>query len=197
MHRDQVQRLYYITSIGNLASILDHGILSYARAARLLHSDIAMASVQDVRSRKRVPQGKRLHEYACLYLWARNPMLFKRSREMLEELCVLSVDPSVLELEGVVIADSNAAADIAHFAPYPDGLSAVDAELTFAEFWTAADPIEQERRKKRMCAEVLVPDRVAPDYIRGAYLPDEQGTARVRAAGAACPMHVWKHLFFR
>jgi hypothetical protein len=144
MHRDQVQRLYYITSIGNLASILDHGILSYARAARLPHSDIAMASVQDVRSRKRVPQGKRLHEYACL-----------------------------------------------------DGLSAVDAELTFAEFWTAADPIEQERRKKRMCAEVLVPDRVAPDYIRGAYLPDEQGTARVRAAGAACPMHVWKHLFFR
>ena len=74
-----------------------------------------MESVQGIRARKRVPGGMVLHDYACLYICARNPMLFKRCQAMRDDLCVLAFDPAVLDIPDVVIADHNAA--LGHSCP--------------------------------------------------------------------------------
>jgi hypothetical protein len=84
-----------------------------------------------------------LHAYACTYICARNAMLYKRCREMRDEICVLEVDPGVLELPDVVISDHNAAASIAGFAPHPDGLATIDRERAFL---AVLDPSRQPRR---------------------------------------------------
>ena len=55
-----------------------------------------------------------LHEYANLYLCARNPMLYKR-RESHGTLCVLRVSTDVLDLPGVVLTGGNAASDYTAF----------------------------------------------------------------------------------
>lgn len=66
----------------------------------------------------------------------------------------------------------NAAASFARFYKL-DEIDNLDEELIFAEYWTHKNPIEQDRRKKIVCAEVLVPDYVPAKLIKGFYVHNE------------------------
>jgi ssDNA thymidine ADP-ribosyltransferase, DarT len=83
---------------------------------------------------------------------------------------VLSLLPTVLDLEGVVVTDQNAASKYVRFGAGATGLAIVDHSRTFAEYWTHSDYIEQYRRKAAKCAEVLVPHVIPPEYIRCVYV---------------------------
>lgn len=132
----QLLELGYIVPIATVPSILEHGILSHNRAAKLKHEDIAMQEVNDYRATVIVPTprgGRKLHDYANLYICSRNPMLLKRSN-MREQLCVLRVRPTVIEIDGVVVTDGNAGSKYTrNFKPAPEGLSIVNYERTFAD----------------------------------------------------------------
>jgi hypothetical protein len=195
MERHELQELHYITPIGNIPSILQHGILSHVGASRLDHESVAMQEMQDRRAAVRVPGGRRLHEYANLYVCGRNPMLFKR-RNQHREICVLTVSTDVLDLSGVIVTDSNASSEYVRFAPAPDGLQIVGRDRTFAEYWTDPDPIQQWRKKAAKCAEVLVPDRVAPRFIVGVHVSCEQAKRQIEAFGLGLPVSIQQHLFF-
>lgn len=199
MRRDELEELHYITPISNVPSICRFGILSYQRAEKVRHESVAMKEIQDRRRKVVVPGGqRRLHEYANLYLCARNPMLFKR-RDQHAELCVLRVSPAVLDLSGVVVTDGNASASrqYVRFAAAPDGLSVVDKDLTFAEDWTDSDPIQYYRRKSAKCAEVLVPDRVPPSFLMGVYVSCEESLAQFNSLDVSLPAAINRRLFFR
>jgi hypothetical protein len=127
-----VKELHYITPIVNLPSILEHGILSHKLVAGLRHESVAMLEIQGIRASVRVPRGRPLHEYANLYFNARNPMMFKRSSRH-RELCVLRIRPDVLQLEGVVITDQNAASSYRRWGSFPEALARIDLERLFAE----------------------------------------------------------------
>lgn len=195
MERNELQELHYITPIGNIPSILRHGVLSHIRSARLDHESVAMQEMQDRRAAVRVPNGRRLHEYANLYICGRNPMLRKR-RNQHQEICVLAISTDVLDLPGVIITDRNAGADFPQFRPAPSGLSIVDRDLTFAEYWTSPNQIEYWRRKSAKCAEVLVPDRVAPRFVTRIYVSCERAKRQVEVFGLALPVNIDEHLFF-
>jgi hypothetical protein len=197
MRRDDVAELHYIAAIENVPSILSRGILSNRRAAKLPHRSVAKQEVQDLRAPKVVPGGRPLHEYANLYINARNPMMFRR-KDLHRELCVLRVSPAVLDLNGVIVTDMNAARGIARFRPVDSGLASVGREMVFAEDWRhPGDRLAYERHQGIMCAEVLVPDRVEPKFILGAYVscPESQGTIQEMAADLH--VEVNPHLFFR
>jgi hypothetical protein len=68
MTRAELDELGYIAPISTVPSIMQHGILSHVRAEKLQHVDIALGGVQDRRAGKVVPNGRRLHEYANLYI---------------------------------------------------------------------------------------------------------------------------------
>ena len=175
----EIQELYYLTPISNLASIFSRGILSHNRAAKLRNSvSIADPDVQQIRSTKVVPCGRPLWDYANLYINVRNPMMFRRR---FEQVCVVSVDRAVVDLPDVVVTDRNAASGGVRFAASPNGLSIVDKDLTFAMSWKHP---EDERRewdhKARMCAEVLVPDLVDLRHILGVYVPNASRVAAVQ-----------------
>jgi hypothetical protein len=192
--------LGYITAIANLGSIREHGILSHARAETVPHVDISMEEIQDRRTGKRVPDARRatpleLHDYANLYICPRNPMLRKRQSRH-EELCVVRVDPSVVDLDGVVIADGNASSDYTRFGASPSALALVNEEMTFAEYWTDDNRYAYWEKKRRKCAEVLVPDCVDPGFIVGAYVSCESAARQCEADSVPWPVTIDPHLFF-
>jgi len=196
MKRNELEELHYITTIRNVPSIMSKGILSYKRVKKINHNSVAMEVIQERREKKVVPAGRPLHEYVNLYFHARNPMLYVRQSHHID-LCILRVSTQVLDLPGVVIADSNASSDYARFAPAPKGLSIVDKHLTFAEYWTHLDPFEAMRRKSAKCAEVLVPDRIDPGLITGAYVSCPEATATLEALGVDIPVAINSYLFFK
>jgi ssDNA thymidine ADP-ribosyltransferase, DarT len=196
VNRSDLKELCYITPIANVPSIILKGIVSHRAAQQFAHESIAMAEIQDKRSTKRVPGGRPLHEYVNLYMSARNPMMYKRSVQH-EELCVLRISTDVLDFPGVIVTDGNAASDYTAFWPAPGGLAKVNQALTFAEYWTSPDVIEQFRRASAKCAEILVPDRVESNNILGAYVSCLSSYERFQSVCATVPGTILPTLFFR
>jgi hypothetical protein len=192
----RVIELHCIMPIGNLGSVMTHGILSYERAAKLEHHSVALQPVQDKRDKKQVPGGLKLHQYANLYFHSRNPMLFKRRAEA-PNLCVLRISTQVLELAGTVISDQNAASDYVRFL-HPRQWQLLDFDAIYAMDWRHPDdPIAYYRHSSRKCAEVLVPQRVDTRFLLGAYVVDDAVGKRLEALGLALPVTANPVLFFR
>jgi hypothetical protein len=199
MERSRIQELHYITDVANVASMLKRGILSNRLARRVArgHVSVADAEVQARRASKRVWVGRSsrpLHDYANLYVHARNAMLYILLRSKQGDLTVLSVDSEVLDLDGVVVADRNAASFASLFLPAAEGIDTLDEAAVFAEWWISS----HEAKQLRM-AEVLVPDRVPPSLIKGAYVPDHAAAERLRGhlGGRSLAIRVNPWLFFR
>lgn len=191
---NRVTELQCIMPIGNIPSVLVHGILSHDRATKLKHHSVAMQVIQDRRDVKSVPGGLKLHQYANLYFHARNPMLFKRRYE---DVCVLRISTAVLQLQGTVITDQNAASDYVRFLA-PHQWRELDFDDIYARDWThPEDTIRGYRHKSRKCAEVLVPQHVQPTMLIGAYAVDEPARDRLSQAGFVLPITVNADFFFQ
>ncbi|HVR95556.1 MAG TPA: DUF4433 domain-containing protein [Thermoanaerobaculia bacterium] len=179
----------------NVPSVLQHGILSYERAAKLKHHSVAMQPVQDKRDQKQVPGGLKLHQYANLYFHARNPMLFKRKDEA-SDLCILSVSTDVLRLPGTVVSDQNAASDYVRFLD-PSQWKLLPLDDVYAMNWRhPGDLIAYWRHKARKCAEILVQQRVDPRFLTGAYVVSDDAASRLRNIGFTLTIKVDPELFF-
>jgi hypothetical protein len=197
MERERLNELHYITHLDNLPSICSLGVLSNRRAARVGHRSVADPEVQDRRKRKRVPSGLLLHDYANLYVTARNPMLYKRIRDgQIDELCVVRISTAVLNLDGVVVTDRNAAKFGCGFKSPSEGIDDIDGELLTRTYWGDGDALERERCWNTKFTEVLVPDRVPAGCLQGLYV----GTGPARSALEAqnLPLEISKNavLFF-
>lgn len=196
MDRGDIAELFYITAIANLPSIVDVGILSHASASTVQgHRSVANESVQTIRSTKRVPGGALLHTYANLYICVRNAMLFSL-RDRYDDICVLGIDPAVLDMSDVVITDCNAAVGWVTFRPVTEGLSKLDGETIFAVWWWHPDdPVRTDQHRAAMMAEVLVPHSVPADYIRRIYVANEMAMRTCQALGITLPITLRAELF--
>ena len=182
--------------MANVPSVSERGILSYERAAKIQHHSVALQPVQDKRDQKQVPGGFKLHQYANLYFHARNPMLFKRLAEA-PNLCVLRVSRDVLQLEGAVISDQNAASDYARFL-HPKQWQLLDFDAIYAMDWRhPGNPPAYYRHRAQKCAEVLVPNRVEQRFVLGAYVIDDASKKRFDRLGTAIQVTPNPVLFFQ
>lgn len=188
--------VYNIQPISNIPSVTAHGILSYQRAAALEHASIAMPEVQSKRDNMAIPNGKPLHAYANAYFDPRNPMMYKRQQEA-ESLCVLAVSATVLDLPGVIVSDGNAASGYSRFYTPEEGIQRLDFSSVYSEWWTSGDWLEQQRRKRIKCAEILVPDVIPFAYVVGAIAVSEQGKEALRSRGFQGDIVISPKVFFR
>jgi len=169
MNRCDVAELHFITYIENVPSILKRGILSHNESRNINFHDISESGVQERRAKKKIPgTNKSLHDYANLYFDAHNPMLSAR-RSKNDEICVLRIKNIVLNIDGVIITDKNAAREC-WFKTVDEGLPLLNKDEIYATFWTDNNPIKEYKHAGIKCAEVLVPDCVHSDYIIGAYV---------------------------
>jgi hypothetical protein len=192
----RVTELHCIMPIANLVSVMNAGILSHERAAKLPHHSVALQPVQEKRDQKQVPGGLKLHQYANPYFHALNPMMYKRQAEA-PQLCILRVSTMVLALPGVAISDQNAASDYVRFL-HPRQWQVLDLDAIYAMDWRHPnDRVAYYRHSSQKCAEVLVPHRVETRYLNGAYVVDDPAKARIDALGLALPVTTNPVLFFR
>ncbi len=191
----RVKELQCIMPLINIQSVLEYGILSYERAAKLKHHSVAMPEVQDRRDKKQVPHGLKLHQYANLYFHARNPMLFRRKDDD-ENICVLQISTEVLQIDGVVITDCNAASQYVRFY-HPLQISLLDFDAIFAVDWRhESDPAAYWRHRSQKCAEILVPHRVEPKFLAGAYVVSQDAARRLKR-WFHLPITIDHAMFFR
>ena len=169
---ERIKEFHSIQPISNIRSILEHGLLSHEAVKAIQHDDISSPTVQDRRSKIKVPNGLPLHQYANLYFDARNPMMYKLiCSKNRDNLCVLRISKNILnELDGIVIADQNASSHFARFLGI-NQLNELDLDKIFAADWTHPEkPIEQRKHKSQKCAELLVPNKIDSNYIFGIYI---------------------------
>lgn len=184
-----------ITPLVNIPSILQRGILSHAQASKLLHHSVALPEVQDKRDKIQIPGGLALHEYANVYLHARNPMMSRR-RDEAHALCVLRVSTEILKIPGAVITDQNAVSKYVKFSA-PDRLKFMDLDYVFAANWKhPGDQIAEWRHSSAKCAEALIPQKISPNYLIGAYVVNVTARTQLETLGFPLPIEIQPDLFF-
>lgn len=188
--------LYNIMPLKNIPSVITYGILCYERVVALQHESVAMEEVQSKRARVIVPNGLPLHRYANLYFDYRNPMMYKR-KDMASELCILGVRNKVLDWQGCVVTDSNAASHYAHFMSPADGLKGIDFGRVYARSWVHDDPYEKWRHKVQKCAEILIPEVVPYSEIVAACVWSDETKSQLVKLGFDKPIVVAPDAFFR
>jgi hypothetical protein len=196
LDRNRVKELHYITPIPNLPSIFDRGLLSNYGAQKFPHISVALTDVQEKREPRIIPGGLRLHEYVNMYFNARNPMMYRLLSKH-QELAVLSISASILDLPDAVIADGNASSEWTSFRSPKDGLPRLREELVFAEYWTDPDPITYYKKKSAICAEVLIPHHLPAEYINNVYTSGDEARNAVKALLPTINPSVNARLFFR
>src|SRR5574341_1107697 len=125
----------------------------------------------------------------------RNPML-RRILNSHEDLTVLQVSTDAFDIPGAIVADGNASSDYTRFYPSPDGLESLESTLVLARYWTSQDPYEYMDRKRKRCAELLVPDKIPSQLIIGAYVSCVKAQTRMLQIGFALPIAVDHDFFF-
>ncbi len=124
-------------------------------------------------------------------------MLYKR-KDAHAKLCILRISTAILDLDGVIVTDRNAASTIARFSPVATGLALIDRDLVFAEYWHhPGDDLASDNHKKIKCAEVLIPECIPPKYIFGAYVSCTESQSKLREIiSSQIPIAINAYLFF-
>lgn len=188
--------VYNIMPINNIPSVLEHGIICFNQIQPLHHASIAMTEVQARRDKVEIPNGLHLHEYANFYFSYHNPMLYKR-KDQAEEFCILALSSKIIDIEGCIVSDRNAAAALARFYSPHDGLEELDFTTIHAKYWTDPDLLIMREKKAIKCAEILIPYRVPPSYIVEACVVNEEIKIQLKELGFDKKITINPHVFFK
>lgn len=189
--------VYNIMPLENIDSVMKNGILCYNLAQKLPHQSVAMSDVQARRNRVMVTPEKSLHDYANLYFTYSNPMMYLRSPDA-ETLCVLAVSNEVLDIDGCVLTDMNAASDLVRFYNPLDGLKNIDFNKVFQRYWVVKDdPYASYTCKRIKCAEVLIPFKVPSKYIKKVCVLNNDNKNFLISKGLNLDIIVNSSVFFR
>ena len=155
IQKHNIQYLYHMTDLRNLASVLQHGLLSHNEAHRrgLVSVDISNQEVNQRRGQTSIDDTP-LHDYVNFYFQPKNPMLSVK-RDIQSQIVFLGVDPRLLLEKTTVFSDGNAAADSTTFYRGTNSLDRLPWEAINAAYWNNfADG------KRIKCAEILVYPKV-------------------------------------
>ena len=198
MPSPEIKNLYYIAHVGNLPSIVERGILSrdIIDAEEVRHDSISNGNIVDKRKEIRTPDQKSLWNYANLYFQPRNPMMYRVSIESgAENLAVVSIDQKILHASGVWIADGNAANAMTQFQTPSDGLKTLARQwkIVQSKWWN-----DRDGSKRKIMAECLVPNKIAPEHIDTIYVINKTVQAKVaNAVGKNLNLVAHPDLFFQ
>lgn len=175
-----IKGLYYITHIDNLPSILKQGILSHQLVQKLgiTYTQIYDNAIVSNRKMKTAPDGKNLWEFANVYFQARNPMLFRVLHEKdAKDIVVISIRPQILSNPSAFIALGNAASVATEILPSAEGRNRLSEiwDIINSEWWNAADG-----SKRKIMAECLVPDSIAPENIHTIFVASHKIVEKVK-----------------
>lgn len=195
-----IKFLFNINDLKNLDSIFQYGLLSKNEKIKrgISSVDLSNADVQKIRDDKRIPNHGMLHDYANLYFNPRNPMMYYLiNHRSLDDLCIICIDKRVLDLEGTVVSDRNAASELAAFESPDKGNRYINFSKVFSKYWTSDNPSEQYENKQIQCAEVLVLNMVTREYLIGILVCTQKAKEKVESLNLDIQVVINKDLFFQ
>ena len=189
-----IRYLYHMTDLMNLASVLQHGLLSHNEAHRrgLVSKDISNQEVNKRRGETLIDDTP-LHDYVNFYFQPKNPMLSVK-RDIQTQIVFLGADPRLLLEPTTVFSDGNAAADKTTFYRSTALLDQLPWEAINAAYWN-----DFEDGKRIKCAEILVYPKVETSNILKIFC---HSIARARAvqtvadSGMSIPVESAQHFYF-
>ncbi len=195
----EVKSLYYITHVDNVASILQHGILSHGQieSRGIPFKPVYDAEIVSRRKGKAAPDGRSLWEYANVYFQPRNPMMYRVVHEKgHRELAVVGVVSAVLSKDRVFITDGNAANNATCFFAASEGLRVLQDnwQTLQLQYWN-----DRDGSKRKIMAECLVPEEIAPENIHTIYVADHKTREKVQGTipGSRVPVVSDSDMFFQ
>ncbi len=194
-----VSGLYYITHIDNLMSIINRGIFSHGKIyrERIPYTPIYDQSIVVTRATRAAIPGKSLWNYANLFFYPRNSMLYRVLIEQsAENIVVIVVNPAILDRKGIRITTGNAWSWQSQILPRNQGLLKI---REFQKMFELESRSYGNGSKPEFMAECLVPKSVPPEYIQGAYVVDNQvvDAIRIRHPNIKVDVISKPYLFFR
>lgn len=171
--------LWHISHRENIKSILERGILNHDDAHRLHVNrvDISDPDAQKLRRRIENHYGRKIHEYAPLYINPRNPMLYVR-RHLQNELCLVEISLSALSEGEYLISDGNAASRDTELYDSIDSLNCLPWDVLNAWYWSHLPD-----GRRRRCAEILIHPKVEPKYLEAIHCYSEDTLSRLANCG--------------
>lgn len=141
--------------------------------------------------------GVSLHDYANLYINPRNAMMYQKikiSADYHANLAILEVNVRILDQEGVLVSDMNAATDAAIIRAPHITLPRMNKDEVYTKWFNTSD-----LAKAKSMAEVLVPRTVNPDFFTQVIVSGFLGQHRLeRNCGAlAIPIKLRFNDFFQ
>jgi hypothetical protein len=187
--------LRHMTHVNNLRAIVRDGLLCREALAAEAFVDVSDAEVQQ-RRRTDPIHGRSLKSYVPLYFNPLNGMYFRELKTYPpDQLCIVEVSPTVIDLDGALVTSANAASTNVKFGQGRVGLRVVNRDETFSKRQLGEDKAHDQCRQ----AEVLVPLRVAPELISVLNTVDYRAAAAVQSLLGECapPVRPSPRLFFR
>ena len=182
MHKPK--HLYYIAHISNLKSILKNGLLSHNQANKWRLKNIISKrhsiynpSVIEQRKSKQF-RNRPLLDYANVYFQARNPMLYQVVKQYTsQKIVVLELDADIINIPLAGVSDGNAANAVTRiYTDINKGLAVLDQQVFKKNYW-----LDIEDGKRKIMAEVLIPDKIPTKHIIGLYTDSQSTSQSVKA----------------
>lgn len=189
---------YHFTSLQNLDSVIEHGLLSTNRKNQnaIQHVNVAAQGIQSRRSTMIVSgaQGKVVHDYVPFYFAKRTPMQLAviNKKNVDQELIIYFAVPlGIIDSRaGIYFSDASANTDVPprfYDASQSVHLSNLNWQVIRSGTWSYPD--EHERHQKM--AELLVPEIVCMQEVAYIIAWNESMAqyirARFEAKGVVCP----------
>jgi O-acetyl-ADP-ribose deacetylase (regulator of RNase III) len=199
MTKNNIKSLYYITHINNLPSILKEGILSHKKVEELkvTYQSVYDTGIVSRRKDKPTPERNSLWEYANLYFQPRNPMMYRVIHEKEKrDIAIVGVKPEVLQVNGGLVTDGNAANDPTQFFSVTEGLKVLKNQWQIIQndWWN-----DRDGSKRKIMSECLIPERIAPEFIHSIFVANYAAKERVESIITSAKVHVVPepHMFFQ
>lgn len=174
MKKPDIKNLYYITHVNNLPSILKYGILSHrlVEERKINFTPVYNAQIVTNRRNRLTPNNKSLWNFANLYFQPRNPMLYQVIHNIgTKDVAIVGVRPDVLRNAQGFVSTGNAASAPSDILPLREGLPLIYQmwDIIKSEWWNTDDG-----SKRKIMAECLVPDAVAPELVDTIYVASHE-----------------------
>jgi len=155
--------LDHMTHIDNLDAIFKYGLLSHNNPHKKV--DISNQTVNLRRKVKEPIFGKEVHDYVPFYFNPRNAMMYKNRHE---NIVILAFSTDLLLLRNTLFTDRNASTNAVRFFHHTQNLEDINWSYLKSASWYEKPEIV----KQIMMAEVLVPNKVSINYLKGIYCKD-------------------------
>ncbi len=171
-------RLFHMTHIRNLRSIVELGLYCHAKAPEYL--DISNAKVNARRSKTEPIHNRPLHDYVPLYFNPRNAMLFQEQCEFQDQVVLIEVRPEACLADFSIFAEKNAAANDCKFVYCLSDVKKFRWDRIQAENWSN-DGITNIDSKQLMMSECLISDHIDTTQFSAIHTANDRAASEVRA----------------